>query len=286
MKDASSKRNLDDYTVDRHKKRSRVVEVLRSVNTYFTSVMNFENYHVTLQSQKYNGHIYGQIAKWAKRMDVQMKSSIFKPSDPSSIHDFRNNFETACDSNGVHGGATMPLFPHFKEVLGMIVLSYWMSTTEDNTAYKEGTMTAHRYAVNYVRETYATDDVADEPEVYIINYKQPENMSTTRYSEILWERASTSSRVYEKSRLNSMYIEGLHHSFRFSIRSYEGARIDATLLNMARYANSSFRLQQGFNTSSITTHAENRSWQRPSKIPIRNDTRPLWCELLISIVLS
>lgn len=119
-------------------------------------------------------------------MDVQMKYSVLKPSNPISIIAFLHNFQTACDSNGLHERAEIGLFPHFVEKQAKAALSYRMSTTESNTIDKEGILTTHWQVFNYVLEAYTTDDVIAEAESDIMNYKQPKNMSAVCYSETLW----------------------------------------------------------------------------------------------------
>lgn len=47
----SSKENYDDYKLDRHNKDTLGVEVLKPVNAYLTKAINFETFHLTLQSK-------------------------------------------------------------------------------------------------------------------------------------------------------------------------------------------------------------------------------------------
>lgn len=67
--------------------------------------MNLETYCLTIQSQNYDGHISGKIGKWAKRIDFQMNSSKFNPSEPISVVAFLHKFRTACDNKTLHEGA-------------------------------------------------------------------------------------------------------------------------------------------------------------------------------------
>lgn len=72
--------------------------------------MNFGTHRLTLQSQNCNDHNYEKIAKWAKHMDVHVKSFIFKPLDPTSILAFLHNSKTTCHSGKIHAGTAMWLF--------------------------------------------------------------------------------------------------------------------------------------------------------------------------------
>lgn len=91
----SNKDDLDDYKVDRLNKRPRDVKKLKTVNMHCAEAPNYKNYRSMEQSQEYTGHISGKIAMSAKRMDVQMNSAVFKPSDPILIISFLRNFKTA-----------------------------------------------------------------------------------------------------------------------------------------------------------------------------------------------
>lgn len=62
-----------------------------------------------------------------------------------------------------------------------------------------------------------------------------------------------------------MYIEGLHHSIRFSIRTYCGTNKDAIIQSFASYVPFLFKLRQISRTSSTATPAENRGQQKLSK---------------------
>lgn len=109
----SSKENLYDFKVDRHNKGSRGVEVLKPANTHITATKNIESYYLTLQLQKYKGHFSRNIAKWERRTDFHLKSSTSKPSDLIFILPLLYNFNTSCNSNGIHGEAATWLFLHF-----------------------------------------------------------------------------------------------------------------------------------------------------------------------------
>lgn len=85
------------------------------MNTHFTEVLDYKNYCLVKQSQEYNGHDSGKIAKWAKRMDLQMKSAVLKPSYFISILSFFQNFKTACDSIGINEEVAMWVFQYFKK---------------------------------------------------------------------------------------------------------------------------------------------------------------------------
>lgn len=55
-----------------------------------------------MQSQKFHGRIFGDAAKCACRMDVQMKSTNFKSSDCIFFLPFPHILKTVCDRNGAY----------------------------------------------------------------------------------------------------------------------------------------------------------------------------------------
>lgn len=93
-------------------------------------LMNLETLRLMLQSQKYNSHIFGMIARWAKCMDVQMKSFIFKPANLISILTLLHIFKTARDCNGNDKRAAMWLFLHFIDQSAKATLSYRICATD------------------------------------------------------------------------------------------------------------------------------------------------------------
>lgn len=132
---------LKDCEVDLHNKKSRGVEVLKLVKASYTTAMNLETDCLIPQAQRYNSHIFGNIAGWMKFTDIQMRSSVSKPSDSISIHAFLHMFKTAFDINEIHEGPVMWPFPHFMKKPTKAVSSYRISATEYDTTHKEGTLT-------------------------------------------------------------------------------------------------------------------------------------------------
>lgn len=93
----SNKDYSDDHNVYRHNKGGRGVRTLKSVHTHFTKALAYNSYRLVRRSWEYNGNISGNVAKSAKRMDVLMKSGVFKPSDRILIPPFLHNFKTVGD---------------------------------------------------------------------------------------------------------------------------------------------------------------------------------------------
>lgn len=83
------------------------------VNTHFPATLYFKNYRLQKQFQEYSNHISGKIPIWAERMDVQMKTTTFKPSDPISVLSYHDTLKTAYDINSNYKGTALWLFGHF-----------------------------------------------------------------------------------------------------------------------------------------------------------------------------
>lgn len=90
--------------------------------------------------------------------------------------------------------------------------------------------------INYLVETYETDEVIAEGEAVIDNYKQLVRMTATCYSEALRGEALRCGSVYNVPRLKRIFIEGIHPSTFFSINTYGEPQKNATLHNLSRHA--------------------------------------------------
>lgn len=71
------------------------MKVHKPVDTHFTAAFEFNNNLLQNQYQEYSSHISCEIAKWSKKMGVQMKTALFNPSDAISVLSFLDSFRTA-----------------------------------------------------------------------------------------------------------------------------------------------------------------------------------------------
>lgn len=97
------------------------VNVPCQINTHFSKALNFITYGLGMRSQKYDGRISGIIAKWAKRMDENIKWANFKPSDPVSVLFFLLNCKIACDGNDICESEALYIFQNVLKVSGKAV---------------------------------------------------------------------------------------------------------------------------------------------------------------------
>lgn len=121
-------------------------------------------------------------------MDFQTKSFILKPSSLISVLAFSHDFKTACDRYWIHEGVTRWLLTHFMKNPARAVFLYRMSDIEDSNTQKQKTLTDYCQVVNYLLETYASNDVFAKAEAEIMNYKQAEHQSRVWFSKTFWDK--------------------------------------------------------------------------------------------------
>lgn len=104
-------------------------------------------------------------------MDVQRRTGLFKPVDPSYLTSCLDNFKTAYDSNSRHEGEAIQLFPHSipepaKEAL-------WHQVTHDKkNCQQEGKSPKYCKVASYLLETNATYDAIAEAEADTKSFEQ------------------------------------------------------------------------------------------------------------------
>lgn len=264
----SSKWSSDDNKFDLHNNGFRGVKVLKTRHTNYIEATHLVTYCLIFQSQEYNPHIAENIGTWVKRMNTQIKTAIFRPSDSISILSFLWNFKTARDSNEIDEGAPMWLFLIFIKEPSRATLAHRMSASIEGNAHREGKLTSYCLLIDYLLEAYATYDVIAETEAEVTNCKQSENMSAVHYTQTLWENALRCGLVYSKSRFKGAFIPELNHSIRFAMSNCWSAYQEPALQNMTRYATSLSNLQEGTNINCITSHIHKHS---PEKLLNNNN---------------
>lgn len=86
------------------------LKVLHPVNDKFNSAFDYLTYHSEEKSQGYDDNVTKKIPKWSKRLAIKMKSKTFHAKEPIPTLSFLDDFELACDSNGVPVCAAMWCF--------------------------------------------------------------------------------------------------------------------------------------------------------------------------------
>lgn len=126
-----------------------------------------------------------------------MKLQIFDLSDHISIIIFLSGSNLGCDANGVHEGAAFWLLYFFMEHLAVAALSACIAIRSKLHKRQEGGLvTSSCEVVNYLLETYSTDDVIAETDAHMMHLTQPSSKCPTEYSEALRNMALLWDRVY------------------------------------------------------------------------------------------
>lgn len=197
-----------------------------------------------------------------------MKTSLFKPSRPISVLSVLDKLKTACDNNSIHKDAATWLFPHFVTEPAKAALPHRM--TADKRNHQQGDkLTTYCQVINYLLETFATDNIIAEAESDITSFEKPVGTTGTRHFEILFEKALRCGVVYNEPRLKEIFIESLRSSICYSTRKYWGAHKGAKLHSLARYATNHVKLQENTHGTSSSMVGNNRRWPKSSKLSRR-----------------
>lgn len=210
---------------------------IKPVNPLYKEALDYRTYRLLKTSTRYNHKIAGKIHKWQSRLKVQMEFKRFKPSDPISILGYLHAFKAACDALGIHEGAAMWLLKAYMEEPARSSLSMRLSHPKTGKAGK-GKLTSYSSAVNYLLQTYASDDVIAEAEADLRHFTQTRNITPQEYAVALTLKVLRCGPVYTEARMIGIYIEGLQESIRSTVRTYWGEHPQADLNALARHATS------------------------------------------------
>lgn len=190
------------------------------MSTDFTASNDVKNHGRQKYSQEDNRLITGKIAKWTRKMDVYMTTATFKPSDTCSVLSFRRALRllvTVIDPTKV------PQCCHFHMlfVYSRRPISWHRVTADKKQDYQqEGRPATYCQVAKYWLETYSADNFMVEADAENVNSEKRARVTTARYSEALWEDVLRCGRLYDGSMLHAFFVEGLHSSIRYSIRTY------------------------------------------------------------------
>lgn len=113
MNSRSSKGGLDDHKVDHRVHDCNLVEILKSVKTYFSESTNVKTFRLTVQPLQYNRHISGVIAKWGNVKDLLMKFVVFKAANTTRLFLFLYGSRPAYEGSTIHDQAAAQILSHF-----------------------------------------------------------------------------------------------------------------------------------------------------------------------------
>lgn len=95
--------------------------------------------------------------------------------------------------------------------------------SDSHKRQKKGAVAIHWEAVNYLLETYKTDEVIAETDADMVHLVQASNESSTDFANAMWNKALQCHRVYDEYELKGIFLEGLPESIPRIMRSYWGS---------------------------------------------------------------
>lgn len=135
---------------------------------------------------------------------VQKKTSPFDLFDPISIIAFLSAFKPACDTNGMHKGADMWLLHFFMKKQAAAALKLRIALLPRSCRRrKEGALTTYWEVVNYLLDTYATDDVVAKTHARMGHYTQLQKKTPAEYADLLRTKVLRCDRVNDELVLKS-----------------------------------------------------------------------------------
>lgn len=101
-----------------------------------------------------------------------MKTNIFDPYYPIQIISFFSSFKLDCDTNGIHEVVAMWLLHFFmnKQAAAALDSTIALCAKSSQKRQKEGTLTKYCEVVEYLLDTYVTDDVIPETDAEIMRF--------------------------------------------------------------------------------------------------------------------
>jgi len=248
---SSSDSSTDTGEEDERDSDGRRLRPIQPTNELFTDAVNYQTYRLTNRSKRYNSSVSKRISKMQKGMNVQLQSQKFDGTDPVTVINFLDAFQTACDTNGIHEGAAMWLFQFFlknpaqatvkarlaadsprkkKHRIGSSSRRHLSNETEKLCSYVE--------VVQFLLLTYATDEVIAEAMNDLQAFQQSPSTGAVDFSRKLYQKALRMGNVLPDRVIRSRFIEGLHPGIRDHMRHYYAEHPKVTLGQLARYAES------------------------------------------------
>lgn len=123
------------------------------------------------------------------RLLLSRKSEQADPIDPLSVSGLLSAFDMAWHNMAIPEGTAMWLVPSFLKLVAAAAL--WarlaLKIKSSRRKYKEGVLKeCSRLVVNYLPESYATDDVITEAGNNILHFMQPMNSMALPFVDALW----------------------------------------------------------------------------------------------------
>lgn len=128
---------------------------------------------------------------------------------------------------------------------------------------KKGKLTSYSEAINYLLQTYASDDVVAEAEADLRHFVQNRSMSPQEYATALTLKVLRCGPVYTEARIIGIYIEGLRESIHSTVRTYRSEHPAADLNTLAHHVAS---------VSNLTGAGKDRNRARRNVLPVETES--------------
>lgn len=218
------------------KSRGRLT-VIRPTLEIFRNAVNYKSYRLIKRSANYQDSGHSRIARLERKMKVQMGEHRFNGSDPITILDFLDRFRETCDKHSVSEGLAMWCFQYFLGGSARALLTSRLtgkSLAIDSC--KRETLRSYPEVVNFLLQTYATEDAMCEALEDVQNCRQPSNMDEGTFSQLLWSKAARCGTVFSTNRLRSYFIQNVHRGIRGQVKLFASEHPTAGYSDVLKHA--------------------------------------------------
>lgn len=229
---------------------------LRPNNAEFADVLNFRRYRLNNRSALYNHEVARKMAKMAKNMKLQVNFK-FSGKDPIMVIRFLQQFKSACNQNGVHEGAAIWLFRFFlDDPVRSDVESMLEGDNNPSGATQQEMLRSYPEVVNYLLETYATDEVLAQAYYDLVSARQGYAQAEDEFAHKLKTQSIRCGNIFNDTRLKAIFVEGLLPTIRASVRHHSSTHPRVSYRELTKFAAGLGDAQRGGKKLSKTPSGE------------------------------
>ena len=210
------------------------------VNRGYRRALDYKTYRLLNTSPICSNYTYTRITRFEKDLRVQMQAKTFDGKDPIRILSFLHSFQNAADTNGLHEGAAMWLIVRFMSGPAHHALNARLAPAIQ--AASAGKLTTYCQVIQYLLQTYASDEEIARVDAEVKRFVQQPNQSAHKYALALYDKTSRCGPVYTEEDIISLFVEGLHESIRGHVRAYWSESRTSDIYKLARVADTAAKL--------------------------------------------
>ena len=242
--DSNTDTDSDDLRRGRRHGTSRTqrLRVIRPMNDLFRRAVNYRSYLLRDPGPESTRDVRRELSetnmgRMQKKLITPMKDRTFSGDDPITVLGFLAHYKDACNLNDISEPVAYWMIQNFLEGRALALVQTRMSGLTMSVDSDRGEMlTTYPEVVNFLLQTYATDDVIAEAVTDVENLKQSTAMTEQEYSDELWKRALRCGTVFSGDRLKGYFVEGLLPALRGQVRHYAASHRRSTYEAILRYA--------------------------------------------------